>query len=148
MTKNRGDDGKAFSFPRDGRVSLGEVYPRLAEATGGAFVMRRVDQIRRSAPNRRREPGERLRALRLVRGLTLRDVHHSSKAISKTLRSSEFLLPASRLHEFETRNVVPSIHRLYTLASIYGYEISEFLSWYGIPRRTVAEGAARSVARA
>jgi hypothetical protein len=69
----------------------------------------------------------------LVLGLTLRDVHEASVVLSKRLRNPEFLVPASRLHEFETRNVVPSIHRLYTLATIYGYKITELFGWYGIP---------------
>lgn len=74
-----------------------------------------------------------MRALRLVLGLTLRDVHRASLNLSKRLRNSEFSLPPSRLHEFETRNVIPSIHRLYTLARVYGHEIAKFLDWYGIP---------------
>lgn len=65
----------------------------------------------------------------------MRDVQKASVALSKRLRNSEFLVPASRLHEFETRNVVPSIHRLYTLATIYGYGITELLGWYGIPKQ-------------
>jgi len=88
-----------------------------------------------------------LRALRLVLGLSLRDVHQASIALSKRLRNSEFLLPASRLHEFETRSVVPSIHRLYTLASIYGYEITELLGWYGIPQRAMPKGPAEPIAK-
>ena len=99
---------------------------------GRVHQVRRVD-VRRSAPNRRPSPGERLRAVRLVLGLTLRDVEQASGKLSKRLRNSEFLLPASRLHEFETRGVIPGIHRLYTLAAVYGHKITEFLTWYGIP---------------
>jgi len=101
---------------------------------GDTLAMGRVRNVRSSAPNRRRGPGERLRALRLVLGLTLRDVHQASIALSKKLRNSEFQVPASRLHEFETRNVVPSVHRLYTLAATYGYEMTTLLAWYGIPQ--------------
>src|SRR5215470_9245542 len=108
--------------------------------------MGRLHPVRRLAPNRRRGAGERLRALRLVLGLSLRDVHQASVALSKRLRNSEFLVPASRLHEFETRNVVPSIHRLYTLATIYGYEVAEFLGWYGIPQR-VSKGRVQPVVK-
>lgn len=75
-----------------------------------------------------------MKGLRLVLGLSLREVHQVSVSIAKRLRSPEFVLPPSRLHEFESRNVVPSIHRLYTLASAYGYELKEFLDWYGIPQ--------------
>jgi len=92
---------------------------------------RRVNSL---APNRQRGPGQRLWALRFVHGLSLRDVHLASVKLSKRLRNSEFMLPASRLHEFETRNVIPSIHRLYTLASIYGYEVTEFLAGMASPK--------------
>jgi transcriptional regulator with XRE-family HTH domain len=112
-------------------------WPKLR---GGAFAMGRVHQVRGLGPNRRRSPGERLRAVRLVRGLTLRDVHKASITLSKRLRNSEFVLHASRLHEFETRNVIPSIHRLYTLAAVYGHKITEFLAWYGVPERVAKNG--------
>jgi transcriptional regulator with XRE-family HTH domain len=145
--KIEGNVGKAFSFPQDGRVSSGEADPRWAQVSGGAFAMRAVHQTSRLAPNRRRGPGERLRALRLVLGMSLREVHQASIALSKRLRNSEFLLPASRLHEFETRSVVPSIHRLYTLASVYGYEITDLLGWYGIPQRAIPKRRAQPIVR-
>lgn len=88
-----------------------------------------------SAANRRRTPGERLRAVRLVHDLSLRDVHHESAKLAKRLRNDDFLLPPSRLHEIEARDVIPSIHRLYTLARIYGHNVTEFLRWYGIPEQ-------------
>jgi transcriptional regulator with XRE-family HTH domain len=106
--------------------------------------MGRVRPLLTLTPNRRCGPGERLRALRLVLGLTLREVHQASITLSKRLRNSEFLLPPSRLHEFETRNVVPSIHRLYTLACAYGYEMADFLDWYGIPQRKIPKRTVRT----
>ena len=120
--------------------------PRLALAQGGALAMRRVRQVR-FVRSRRNGRGKRLRALRLVRGLTLRAVHHASVVFSKRLRNSEFVVPVSRLHEFETRNVVPSIHRLYTLATIYGCEISELLGLYGVPQH-VSKGTVEATVRA
>jgi transcriptional regulator with XRE-family HTH domain len=95
------------------------------------------------AANRRRTPGERLRALRVVRGLSLRDVHQASLRVAKRLRNEDFLLPPSRLHEIEARSVVPSIHRLYTLASIYDSNVMEFLDWYGIPQQNIPKPPAR-----
>ena len=135
MEKNRGDVGKAFSFP--GMYSCLRDRPDLDwfRLLSIYFPMARVRPLPSLAPNRRHAPGERLRALRVVHGLTLRDVHQASIGLSKKLRNSQFLLPPSRLHEFETRNVIPSIHRLYTLACIYGREMAELFDWYGIPRR-------------
>lgn len=90
----------------------------------------------RQQTNSRYAPGERLRALRMVLGLSLREVYAFSVTLSKRLRNPDFILPSTRLHEFEARNVVPSIYRLYTLASAYGYDLAEFLNWYGIPEAT------------
>jgi len=92
-----------------------------------------------STPNRRRAPGERLRALRVALGFSLRDVHRASVILSKRLQNSGFVLPPSRLHEFETRSVIPSIHRLYTLAIVYRYKMTEFLAWYGVPQRRISK---------
>ena len=50
-------------------------------------------------------------------------------------RNREFILPTSRLHDIETKAVVPSIFRLYTLSWVYGRKIGELLRWYGIPTR-------------
>jgi hypothetical protein len=82
---------------------------------------------------KRRLPGERLRMRRLALGFTLREVHEASIALAMKLRNREFILPASRLHEFEVKGVVPSIYRLYTLSWMYGCKIRELLKWYGIP---------------
>src|SRR5207248_6086123 len=38
-------------------------------------------------------------------------------------RNREFILPTSRLHDIETKAVVPSIFRLYTLSWVYGRKI-------------------------
>lgn len=97
---------------------------------------------RSSASNRKCSPGERLRAVRLVRGMSLRDVYNASVKLAKQLRNDEFLLPASRLHEIEARRVVPSVHRFYTLAAIYGFDVAEFLAWYGIPQQKPFKKAA------
>ncbi len=101
--------------------------------------MGRIRSQLSSAANRRCTPGERLRAARLVRGMSLRDVYQASVSLAKRMRNEEFLIPPSRLHEIEARSVVPSIHRLYTLASTYGHELAEFLDWYGIPERNGAK---------
>jgi transcriptional regulator with XRE-family HTH domain len=86
-------------------------------------------------PKRQSSPGERLRATRLALGLTLRDVHTASIKLARRLRNRRFILPASRLHDFEVKNTIPSLHRLYTLAYVCGCEVIELLGWYGVPRR-------------
>ena len=80
-------------------------------------------------------PGDHLRALRKQRGLTLRAVYESSLEIAKEFREPAFVIPPSRLHDIETRTIVPSIHRLYTLARLYKCGLGKVLSLYGVPSR-------------
>lgn len=101
-----------------------------------------------SAVQRRLSPGERFRLLRLACGLTLRDVEQASLNLSTQLKNRDFWLPASRLHHIETRGVVPSIHRLYTLASIYRHDMAEFFHWYGVPQQNGSKPAVTSYSTA
>ena len=86
-------------------------------------------------PKRRSSAGDRLRATRWALGLTLCDVQMASVKLARSLRNRRFILPASRLHDFEVKNTIPSLHRLYTLAQVYDCDVRELLGWYGVPRR-------------
>jgi len=77
-------------------------------------------------------PGQKLRLLREQLGLTLRDVEQSSIRIGQRLRNDEYALPLSRISDIETKGVVPSVFRMYSLASIYRLDYLELLQWYGI----------------
>lgn len=85
------------------------------------------------------EAGQKLRARRDALGLTLRQVEEASAAIASAHQCSEFAVPLSRLSEIETKGIVPSIHRLYALSTIYRLELREFLEWYGVPTGQVAK---------
>lgn len=85
-------------------------------------------------PKKESNPGRRLRAIRWALGLSLRDVHNASLKLARKLRNRRFILPGSRLHDIELKNTIPGIHRLYTLARVYGYDMRKLLKWYGIPR--------------
>ena len=76
--------------------------------------------------------GYKLRALREALGCTMRDVESASLQIARRLGSEEFAIPPSRLSDIETKGVVPSIFRLYSLAAIYRRDYRELLSWYGV----------------
>jgi transcriptional regulator with XRE-family HTH domain len=76
--------------------------------------------------------GQNLRALREELGLTMRDVEGASAQIADKHGNDEFSIPPSRLSDVETKGVVPSIYRLYSLAVIYRRDVRELLSWYGI----------------
>lgn len=76
--------------------------------------------------------GNRLRALREGLGCTMRDVENASLQIARRLGSDEFAIPPSRLSDIETKGVVPSIFRLYTMAAVYRRDYRELLAWYGV----------------
>lgn len=76
--------------------------------------------------------GTNLRASRERLGLTMRDVESASLRIAERHGSDEFLVSPSRLSDIETKGLVPSIFRLYSLAIIYRLDLREMLLWYGI----------------
>jgi transcriptional regulator with XRE-family HTH domain len=76
--------------------------------------------------------GAQLRSVREHLGLTLRDVEAASLRIATQSNNAEFAIPYSRLSEIETKGVIPSIHRLYSLSAIYRRDLRELLSWYAI----------------
>lgn len=82
--------------------------------------------------------GQRLRVIRESLGYTMRDVETGSLQVSRRLSNDEFAIPPSRLSDIETKGVVPSIFRLYTLAAIYRCDYHEMLSWYGVDLNGIA----------
>jgi transcriptional regulator with XRE-family HTH domain len=77
-------------------------------------------------------PGHKLRLLREQLGYTLRDVEQSSAELAERLGNEEYAIPLSRLSDMETKHVVPSVYRMYSLAAIYRLDFHELMTWYGI----------------
>jgi transcriptional regulator with XRE-family HTH domain len=87
-------------------------------------------------------PGLRLRQTREALGLTYRDVEKASYHIAVNRGRPDFILHISRLADIENRGVVPSLHKLYSLAVILHLDPSEISSWYDAPlRQTFHDGA-------
>jgi transcriptional regulator with XRE-family HTH domain len=84
------------------------------------------------------QAGHNLRGLREELGLTMRDVETATERIAAKHGNDEFLIVPSRLSEIETKGVVPSVYRLYSLTVIYRRELRELLSWYGVELDWVA----------
>ena len=82
--------------------------------------------------------GKSLRTLREKLGLTMRDIETSSARMAEKYRNEEFSIPPSRLSDIETKNVLPSIFRLYALAVIYRRDLRELLAWYGVDMNNMA----------
>ena len=76
--------------------------------------------------------GQRLRKARENQKLSLRDVEKASEQIANKHASEEYLLSASRISDFETKDIVPHIHKLYSFAAIYDLDYLELLRWYGV----------------
>jgi len=76
--------------------------------------------------------GSNLRSLRERLGFTMREVESASERIAERHRNDEFSVSPSRLSDIETKGLIPSIFRLYSLAVIYRCDVREVLSWYGI----------------
>jgi len=68
----------------------------------------------------------------------MRDVESASSRIAEKHGNDEFAMPPSRLSDVETKGVIPSIYRLYSLAVIYRRDIRELLSWYGVDLNSTA----------
>src|ERR1700751_336370 len=82
--------------------------------------------------------GQNLRSLRERLGLTMRDVETASAAIAEKHQSDEFAIPPSRLSDIETKGVVPSIFRVYSLSAIYRRDAREILALYGVDLNDIA----------
>src|SRR6201993_3567921 len=82
--------------------------------------------------------GKSLRTLREKLGLTMRDVENSSARVADKYRNEEFSIPPSRLSDIETKGILPSIYRLYTLSVIYRRDLRELMSWYGVDMNNMA----------
>ena len=78
-------------------------------------------------------PGLRLRQTRERLGLTYRDVESASLEIATRRGRPDFVLHISRLADIENHSVVPSLHKLYSLAVIYHVDPMEIASRYEAP---------------
>jgi len=76
--------------------------------------------------------GSNLRALRDRLGLTMREVESASMRIAERHGNDEFAVSPSRLSDIETKGLVPSIFRVYSLSIIYRCDVREVLAWYGV----------------
>jgi transcriptional regulator with XRE-family HTH domain len=78
-------------------------------------------------------PGLCLRQVRERLGLTYRDVERSSLELAAQRGRSEFVLHISRLADIENHGVVPSLHKIYTLAVVYHLNPLDIFRWYEVP---------------
>jgi transcriptional regulator with XRE-family HTH domain len=79
------------------------------------------------------DPGERLKQIRTKLGITTREVALFSRSIADAEGNDQFLVSGPWLTQIENeRTSLPSIYKLFTLASIYGLSYSNLLALYGV----------------
>jgi transcriptional regulator with XRE-family HTH domain len=78
-------------------------------------------------------PGLLLRQARERLGLTYREVERASYELALRRGRTEFIMRISRLADIENRGVVPSLHKVYTLAAVYRLNPLDILRWSDIP---------------
>ena len=83
--------------------------------------------------------GQNLRVLREQLGLTMRDVEMATSRIAEKHGNDEYSIPPSRLSDIETKGIVPSIFRLYSLAVIYRRDFRQLLTWYDVDLNAVSD---------
>jgi len=85
-------------------------------------------------------PGERLKEVRGRLGITTREVALFSKAIADAEGNNEFLISSPWLGQIENEETaLPSIYKLFTLASIYGLSYPQVLAYYGVDVKKVKQ---------
>ena len=78
------------------------------------------------------DPGQKLRRARERLNLRVRDVELASQKIADKYHNDDFAVLINRISEIENRNLVPTVHKLYSLCAIYRLDFQEVLEWYGI----------------
>ena len=78
-------------------------------------------------------PGDRLKHVRTQLGITTREVAVFSRLVAEAESNNEFLVSGPWLTQIENeKSSLPSIYKLFTLASIYGLSYSSLLALYGV----------------
>jgi transcriptional regulator with XRE-family HTH domain len=89
-------------------------------------------------------PGARLKQIRMRLGISTREAALYSKAIATAEGSSEFSLSGPWLTQIENDPTsLPSMYKLFTLASIYGLSYAQTVALYGVDVRKVRTYHAR-----
>ncbi len=88
------------------------------------------------------DPGQKLRRIRERLNLRVRDVEQASLKIADKYHNDDFAVLINRISEIENRNLVPTIHKLYSLCAIYRLDFQDVIEWYGISLASLPSDAA------
>ena len=82
--------------------------------------------------DRNKKAGQRLARMRLRRGLTLYQVFELSQGVAARRKRRAFRIQPSRLSEIESKGVIPTIYKLYSISVIYECPLRKLLEIYGL----------------
>ncbi len=85
-------------------------------------------------PRKKARRAERLRAIRLRMGLTMRDVERESAAIAFRFANPRYLVRRSQLSLYERGVSTPSVFKLYSLRIVYRCAYVTLLGAFGVGR--------------
>ena len=77
-------------------------------------------------------PGQFLKTVRERLQVGLREVQEASTIIASEEANENFYVSAARLTQIENEASMPSVFKLFTLCSVYGLDLHEVLSKYGV----------------
>lgn len=77
-------------------------------------------------------PGERLKAIRRLLGISTRQVENYSRQIAKAEGSARFYISNAWLSQIEAKGPVPGVQKLFSLSVIYRLNFVELLYLFGI----------------
>jgi len=77
-------------------------------------------------------PGRYLKEVRERLQIGLREVQEASSAIATEEGNENFYVSAARLTQIENEQSIPSFFKLFSLCAIYGLDLHDVLSRYGV----------------
>src|SRR5262245_1639754 len=77
-------------------------------------------------------PGHFLKTVRERLQVGLREVQEASAVIASEEANENFYVSAARLTQIENESSMPSVFKLFTLCSVYGLDLHDVLSRYGV----------------
>src|ERR1700723_3469167 len=78
------------------------------------------------------DPGKRLRAVRKILRLSMREVEHLSREIALKKNAPDYFISRNWLGDIEAGKLKPNIYRLKSLSLIYRLGLYELLSFFGV----------------
>ncbi len=88
-------------------------------------------------------PGQYLKAVRERLQIGLREVQDASAIIASEEDNDNFYISAARLTQIENEPSIPSVFKLFSLCSVYGLDLNDVLSKFGVNANRVHSYRAR-----